>query len=173
MFFRTLTLFSFLSLALPGIGQTSSNQLNSNTQTVCQSGDCKADSERAEAASLPSLSVRGKWEVEDFKASNDSVSCAVVKYDSTQALPTLHLLCPGPDIFAPLRVHLALTWKSIGEIPPVMKGMLVDLTRSVKFKSKPGDARAELTLHDSQRNQSTKQWISFSDVNVGLVLPQK
>src|SRR5690348_16258591 len=79
MFFRTLTLFSFLSLALPGIGQTSSNQLNSNTQTVCQSGDCKADCERAEAASLPSLSVRGKWEVEDFKPSNDSVSCAVVK----------------------------------------------------------------------------------------------
>jgi len=101
------------------------------------------------------------------------VSCAVVKYDSTLALPTLHLLCPGPEIFAPLRVHLALTWKNVSEIPLVMKSMLVDMSRSVKFKSKPGDSRAELTLQNSQRTQSMKQWISFSDVNVGLVLPKK
>jgi hypothetical protein len=168
MFFRTLTLSAVLSLALPSFGQVSGKPIVDLTNNpACQPGTCTA------SASLPSVSVRGKWEVEDFKASNDSVSCAVVKYDSTQALPTLHLLCPGPDTFAPLRVHLALTWKSIAEIPPVMKGMLVDLTRSVKFKSKPGEARAELTLHDSQRNQSIKQWISFSDVNVGLVLPQK
>lgn len=174
MFSRALTLFAVLLLALPGVGQVSGNKIASqNNQAVCESGNCKADKGLAAAASLPSVPTRGKWEVEDFKPSDDSVSCAVVKYDSTPVLPTLHLLCPGPEIFAPLRVHLALTWKNVSEIPLVMKSMLVDLSRSVKFKSKPGDSRAELTLHNAQSTQSTKQWISFTDVNVGLVLPQK
>jgi len=174
MLFRTLTLSAVLFLALPGVGQVSGNQLpNLNNQAVCQSGNCTADGDTTAVASLPSVPTRGKWVVEDFKPSDDSVSCAVVKYDSTLALPTLHLLCPGPEIFAPLRVHLALTWKNVSEIPLVMKSMLVDMSRSVKFKSKPGDSRAELTLQNSQRTQSMKQWISFSDVNVGLVLPKK
>jgi hypothetical protein len=111
--------------------------------------------------------------MQDFRATDDSVSCAVVKYDSTLALPILHLLCPGPEIFAPLRVHLALTWRNVSEVPSVMKSMLVDKSRSVRFKSKPGDSRAELSFHNPQETRSTKKWISFTAVNVGLVLQQK
>jgi hypothetical protein len=174
MFSRALTLFAVLLLALPGVGQVSGNKIASqNNQAVCESGNCKVDNGLAAAASLPPISIRGKWEVQDFKATDDSVSCAVVKYDSTLALPTLHLLCPGPDIFAPLRVHLALTWKDSREIPSVMKNMLVDMSKSVKFKSKPGESRAELTFHDSRKTESTTRWISFTSVNVGLVLPSK
>jgi hypothetical protein len=174
MFSRALALFAVLLLALPGVGQVSGNKIASqNNQAVCQSGNCKVDNGLPATASLPSVPTRGKWEVEDFRPSSDSVSCAVVKYDSTAALPKLHLLCPGPEIFAPLRVHLSLTWKDVKEIPSVMRRMLVDTSRSVKFKSKLGDSRAELTLHDAQSTQSIKQWISFTDVNVGLVLPQK
>lgn len=168
MLFRTLTLSAILSLTVPVIGQVSGKQMVDHTnQPVCQPGTCTA------AASLPSVPTHGKWEVQDFKQTNDSISCAVVKYDPTLALPTLHLLCPGPDIFAPLRVHLALTWRDVSEVPSAMKSMLVDTSRSVKFKSKPGDSRAELTFHNFQRTQSRTQWISFTAVNVGLVLPQK
>jgi hypothetical protein len=173
MFFRALTLSALFSFALPGIGQASGNQLPNQAPQVCQPGNCRLDNRVADAGSLPSIRVHGKWEVEDFKPSDDSISCAVVKYDSTLALPILHLLCPGPDIFAPLRVHLTLTWKDVSEMPFVMKSMLVDPSKSVKFKSKAGDSRAELTLHDPQQTHSTKQWVSFTAVNVGLVLPQK
>lgn len=170
MLFRTLALSCAFFLALPAFCQTGSNQGNTQSTQACPSGRCVNANNFAPAASLPPVPVRGKWETEDFKPSDASVSCAVVKYDSTVTRPTLHLLCPGPDIFAPLRVHLSLTWKHVSEIPSIMKSMLVDVSRSVKFKSKPGKSKAELTLHDPQDAHSTREWITFTDVNVGLVL---
>ena len=173
MFFRILAFSSALFLALPAFCQTGANQANTQTAQACAGGLCANTSNFAAGASLPSAPVKGKWQTEDFKPSDASISCAVVKYDSTVTRPTLHLLCPGPDIFAPLRVHLALTWKHVSEVPSIMKRMLVDMSRSVKFKSKPGNSRAELTLHDPQDAHSTRAWITFTDVNVGLVLQQK
>lgn len=172
MFFRIVAFSSALFLALPALCQTGANQANTQTAEACAAGPCINANNFAAATSLPSVSVKGKWQTQDFKASDASVSCAVVKYESTDTRPTLHLLCPGPDIFAPLRVHLALTWKHVSEIPSVMKNMLVVMSKSVKFKSKRGKSRAELTLRDPQDTHSTREWITFTDVNVGLVLSQ-
>ncbi len=52
-----------------------------------------------------------------------------------------------------------------------MKSMLVDISRS--FQSKPGKSKADLTLHDPQDAHSTKEWIAFTHVNVGLVFIAK
>lgn len=114
-----------------------------------------------------------KWEIEDFKPVDSSISCAVVKYDLDELMPILHLLCPGPQVFAPLRVHLTLTWKAPSEVPESMQNMLVDAASNsmVRFKSKPGESRVELTLHDAEETQSLKEWVKFTKVNVGLVVP--
>jgi len=48
---------------------------------------------------------------------------------------------------------------------------LVDTASAVKFKSTPGDARAELALHRSQESLLHREWIHFTKVNVALVLP--
>jgi hypothetical protein len=173
MLFRTLAISSALFLAVPAFCQFGGQQYNIQTAQTCPGVHCADANNFAEATSLTSVPVRGKWEVQDFKPSDASVSCAVVKYDSTVTRPTLHLLCPGPNIFAPLRVHLALTWKDVSEVPIVMKNMLVDMSRSVRFKSKPGNSKAELTLRNPQDTHSTKEWVTFTDVNVGLVLPKK
>lgn len=124
----------------------------------------------AASPSLPRHALNGKWEVEEFKPTDASVTCSVVQYDTSQPKPILHLLCPGPQIFAPLRVHLALTWKEVAEVPSAMRNMLVDLNSLVKFKSKPGNSKAELTLHNPQDTESLKEWVSFTRINVGLVL---
>ena len=176
MFLKTLSIATLLLLSFPAMGQTGGKNLNTQSaQPQCQSSNCSSGERVAAATSLPSIPVSSKWRVEDFKETNASVSCAAVKYDPAESRPTLHLLCPGPDIFAPLRVHLALTWKSVSQIPSVMKNMLVDLSRSVKFKSKPGDSKARLTLYSpqGQSGRSVTEWVEFTDVSVGLVLPQK
>ena len=81
---------------------------------------------------------------------------------NTQSLPILHLLCPGPQIFAPLRVHLTLSFADAKEIPKDMHNMLVDFNRAVRFKSKAGDSQAELTLHAKQDTQSETKWAKFT-----------
>lgn len=168
---RIVGFFALLFFSLSGLAQVTNQQ---TTQANCLSGSCMNSSDIPQPASLPSVPVKGKWEVEDFKTSDNSVACAAVKYDSTVTRPVLHLICPGPDVFAPLRVHLTLSWKKAIEIPAVMRGMLVDMSRSVKFKSKLGESKAELTLHDPQATmRTTREWITFTDVNVGLVVPSK
>jgi hypothetical protein len=177
MLYRTATICALIlcCASFAAIAQVKSNIGQYGTgasQPNCSAGGCAANSP-AVAPSLPRTPANGKWETEEFKASDASVSCAVVKFDSSMAMPILHLLCPGPDVFAPLRVHLTLTWRNEIEIPDVMRSMVVDTSSAVKFRSKTGDSQAEITFRDPQASDSRKEWITFTNVNVGLVVPPK
>src|SRR5689334_4054735 len=137
----------------------------------CSGGNCRTFVPADRGTVFPSVPSKGKWETLDFKPGDASVSCGVVKYEIADSKPTLHLLCPAAEIYAPLRVHLALSWADIKDVPEALKGMLVDTASAVKFKSTPGDARAELALHRSQESLLHREWIHFTKVNVALVLP--
>ena len=150
-----------------------------NNGTAADGSQCPAGAACSNfhtADRYPSLVTRppnGNWQIEDFKPIDAAITCSVVKYEMDELMPVLHLLCPGPQVFAPLRVHLTLTWKSPGEVPQGMQYMLVDRASNstVKFKSKPGESRVELTLHDANDTKSLKEWVKFTKINVGLVVP--
>ncbi len=162
----------FVVICLLGLPLSAQNLTPGNDVPRCATNNC-TDHSATPASTFPSHPAPGKWEVQDFKSTNASVSCAIMKYDVTTSLPILHLLCPGPQIFAPLRVHLTLSFADAKEIPKDMHNMLVDFNRAVRFKSKAGDSQAELTLHAKQDTQSETKWVKFTKVNVGIVLPEK
>jgi hypothetical protein len=171
---RISSIFFVLLSSASLIAQTNPNSRHAKSQSGCNSAECKTQEQLASTGSLPSIPSKGKWQVEDFRTTDASVSCSVAKYDSTAARPILHLICPERDVFAPLRVHLTLSWKDVAQIPLSMRSMLVDTNRAVRFKSRGiGDSSAEITLQDPNAPRSIKQWIKFTDVNVGLVLPDK
>lgn len=120
---------------------------------------------------FPTVPSNGKWETLDFKHADAAVACTVVKYELAQSRPIVHLLCPDPRIYAPLRVHLSLSFTDPQQVPQIMKQMLVDVDSPVKFKSAHGDARAQLNLHNTAQTRSQKEWVKFTKVNVALVLP--
>lgn len=135
----------------------------------CFSPGCTDIPVTSDAPIFPKRPWNGKWEIEDYKRSTEaSVSCAIVKY-VTESKPQVDLLCPGPQIYAPLRVHLALTWADAKDVPASMKNLELDTNASVRFKSKPGSPMAELTLRDGGR-QPQKEWVTFNRINVSLVL---
>jgi len=171
MQYRTLCLI-FVSLSLwPAYSQTGSNQ-PATMSPSCLAPNC-VNTDAGKAPTFPTHPVHGTWVNEDFKTSDASVSCSVVKYDNSQPKPILHLLCPGPQVFAPLRVHLSLTWKEVSEIPARLRNMLISTNSLVNFKSKPGDSRAEITMQDPQAGGSSKEWVHFTSVAVALVLPNE
>jgi hypothetical protein len=88
-------------------------------------------------------------------------------------MPILHLLCPGPEIFAPLRVHLTLSFADVKEIPQDLHNMLVDLSHAAKFRAKHGESQAELSLHAKEDPQVQTKWVKFTKVNIGIVLPEE
>jgi hypothetical protein len=171
MLFRTAILTCVCALVLSSNAQSPGN---TTIQTKCPAGAVCTNFNPADR--YPTLSTRpqsGTWQIEDFKPIDASITCSVVKYDVDDLMPVLHLLCPGPQVFAPLRVHLTLTWKSATEVPEEIKRMLVDRSSNslVKFKSRPGESKVELTLHDAADTQSLKEWVRFTKVQVGLVVP--
>ncbi len=118
---------------------------------------------------FPTKPTHGKWDIENYKRSTDaSVSCVIVKY-VTESKPEVDLLCPGPQIYAPLRVHLALTWAEAKDVPAAMQKLQLDTNAAVRFKSKPGSPMAELTLRNGNA-AARKEWISFNKISVALVL---
>jgi hypothetical protein len=119
----------------------------------------------------PTVPSNGKWETLDFKHDDAAVPCTVVKYELAESRPIVHLLCPDPRIYAPLRVHLSLSFTDLKEVPQIMKQMLVDVDSPVKFKSARGDARVQLSMHSAAQTSSQKEWVKFTKVNVALVLP--
>lgn len=92
MCFRIAAFSSALLLALPAYCQTGANQADTQPAQACAGGPCANASNFAAGASLPSVPEKAKWQTEDFRPSDASISCAVVKYDSTVTRPTLHLL---------------------------------------------------------------------------------
>ena len=171
MLFRTAIVTCVFALVLSSNAQ---NPGNATSQTRCPPGAVCTNFNPADG--YPTLSRRpanGTWQIEDFKPIDGSITCSVVKYEMDDLMPVLHLLCPGPQVFAPLRVHLTLTWKSTTEVPEALKSMLVDRSSNslVKFKSRPGESKVELTLHDAADTQSLKEWVNFTKVKVGLVVP--
>ncbi len=169
MLHRTLSIASLLVLFSTAHAQVKAAPI----QEPCNSGNCTNFTSPDRGPAFSPQPSNGKWDSLDFKPVDASVSCSVVKYDLSAVKPVLHLLCPGPQIYAPLRVHLALSWAEPDQIPLNMKNMLVDANSPARFKSTPGDARAELTLHAAQQTQSQKEWVKFTKVNVSLVLPGK
>jgi len=169
MLHRTVCIASLLVLTLAAHTQVK----NTQPQEPCTAGNCTIFTPLERRPVVPSHPTNNK--ALDFKPGDASVSCAVVRYELSQMQPILHLLCPSPEIYAPLYVHLVLTWSEPAEVPQDMKNMLVDSNSPAKFKSINGNARAELTLHDAQRTRSQKEWVEFTRIsNVGLVLiPQK
>lgn len=166
-------LFMLLSSACL-IAQTNPNAELPKLKTRCDSAECKTQDGVAAANALPSVPSNGKWEVEDFQTSDASVNCSVVKYDSALDRPIIHLVCPERQVFAPLRVHLTLSWKDVAQIPLAIHSMFLDTSRVVRFKSpRVGSSSAELTFQDPNDSRPVKQWITFTEVNVGLVLPNK
>ena len=173
MFVRTLAiLFMLLSSAFL-VAQNTRDGVP-KLKTTCTSVECKAQEDLAAANTPPPAPSNPKWKLEDFRVSDATVNCSVVKYESTQVRPVLHLICPEQQVFAPLRVHLMLSWRDLTEIPQAMRSMLVDTSRVVRFKSpNPGISSVELTFQDPNDSRHVKQWITFNDVNVGLVLTNK
>ncbi|HYX54076.1 MAG TPA: hypothetical protein VE783_11545 [Candidatus Limnocylindrales bacterium] len=161
---RALWISSLFALCIV----TAQAQVIVEQKASCFSPACTDVPVTSNAPIFPSKPTNGKWEVEDYKRSKDaSISCAIVKYQADNK-PQVHLLCPGPEIYAPLRVYLALTWNEAKDVPSSLKNLQVDTNAAVRFKSRPGNPMAELTLRDAARSQ--KEWVSFNKINVSLVL---
>jgi hypothetical protein len=168
MLHRTVCLASlFIVTALFARAQVKNTQ---NSES-CKGRKCAKFAASDRGPDFPANSSLSNVDPLSYKQGDGPVSCAVVKYDVSGQSPVLHLLCPEPQVYAPLRVHLALSWTEPGEIPQIIKNMAVDPNSLALFRSVPGNTRAELWMHSVQDAQSRKEWVKFTTCKVSLVLP--
>lgn len=104
------------------------------------------------------------------------VECQVLEWNkklNDAAGPTLTLLCPPEQIFAPLRVLIKLSWLDQDEKEPPVdpEKILVVLGEKTRLRARKDSAFVHLDLLDAN-GKPHKGWIPFTGVADVALLPR-
>jgi len=103
------------------------------------------------------------------------VSCSVVEWNAALTKPTLTVLCPPEEIFAPLHVYLKISWLKAEDVPADTRGIRAPARTPTKLRTNKTAVWLWLGVQEKQDAPPRKKWIPFSGVvDVALLsLPDK
>lgn len=103
------------------------------------------------------------------------VSCSVVEWNGIPAKPTLTVLCPPEEVFAPLHVYLKVSWLKAEDVPAYTRAILAPARTPTKLRTNRTTVWIWLGVQEKQGAPAHKKWVPFSGlVDVALLsLPAK
>jgi len=103
------------------------------------------------------------------------VSCSVVEWKVGGPMPTLTVLCPPDDVFAPLHVYLKLSWLKPEHIPASVRNVMVTTKTPIRLRTNKSATWVWLELREKQGDAPRRTWVAFNGVaDVALLtLPPK
>jgi hypothetical protein len=103
------------------------------------------------------------------------VSCSVVEWNGAPAKPTLTVLCPPEEVFAPLHVYLKVSWLKAEDVPAYTRAIRAPARTSTKLRTNKTAVWIWLAEQEKEDAPPRKKWVPFSGVvDVALLsLPAK
>ena len=101
------------------------------------------------------------------------IKCSVVAWDSSSRSrkPVLTLLCPAEEVFAPLHVHIKLSWEKAEDVPTVLVRSLVPLKTLVRVRTTAEAAFVRLSILEDLNSKPREEWFSFTAaLDIALVI---
>jgi len=92
------------------------------------------------------------------------VSCSVVEWNAEPAKPTLTLLCPPEDVFAPLHVYLKVSWLKADDVPAYTRAIRASARTPTKLRTNKTAVWIWLGVQEKQDAPPRKKWVPFSGV---------
>ena len=100
------------------------------------------------------------------------VSCSVVEWNGAPAKPTLTVLCPPEEVFAPLHVYLKVSWLKVDDVPSYTQAIRVPARTPTKLRTNKTAVWIWLEVQEKQDAPPRKKWVPFSGVvDVALLSP--
>jgi hypothetical protein len=99
------------------------------------------------------------------------ISCSVVEWKADLPRPTLTILCPPEDVFAPLHVYLKLSWLKPEDVPPSARNVMAAAKTPTRLRT--NKSATWVWLRD--RGKPGGAWVVFNGVvdMALLTLPSK
>ena len=103
------------------------------------------------------------------------VSCSIVEWKDDTPKPTLAVVCPPQDTFAPLHVYLKLSWLKSEDVPLFARSITVPPKMIVKIRATGSTAWVWLAVKEKPSAAARRTWVGFNAVvDIALLtLPTK
>ena len=98
------------------------------------------------------------------------VLCATMAWNNSGPKPTLALLCPPKEIFAPVRVYIKLSWLRPSDVPAYSKHISASPNWPTKLRTSKTAALVWLNVYEDGRKDPIPRWVGFNGVvDVALI----
>jgi hypothetical protein len=113
-------------------------------------------------------STRARWSGPDARAVADrtpDLKCSVVDWSAGPSKPSLVVVCPPEEVFAPLRLYLKLSWKHDEDVPHDFQTFVAQPNSETKINWTPqGDYHVLLKTERKNGRRGRPEWINFNDL---------
>lgn len=90
------------------------------------------------------------------------ISCSVVEWKNDAATPTLALICPPQNVFAPLHVYLKLSWLKPEDVPLSAREITAASNTLTKLRTNKSTAWVWLGTRERQGVAPHRTWVAFN-----------
>ncbi len=111
---------------------------------------------------------RPRWPAPVARVNTDrtaDLKCAVVEWNGNPPRPSLVVVCPPEEVFAPLRLYLKLSWKRDEDVPRDFQSFIAQANTQTKVNWTPrGDYRVLLKTEHKNGRSGQPAWVDFNDL---------
>jgi hypothetical protein len=92
------------------------------------------------------------------------VNCSIVEWKGDTSKPTLAVVCPPQDTFAPLHLYLKLSWLKSEDVPLYVRSITVPAKTNVKMRTTGSTAWMLLAVKEKPTAAARRTWVGFNAV---------
>jgi hypothetical protein len=97
------------------------------------------------------------------------MKCAIVEWAAGSPKPSLVVVCPPEEVFAPLRLYFKLSWKRDADVPGNFQIIAEPKTMIKLHWTSQGDYQVLLPTERKKERNRHREWVSFNDL-VGVFI---
>lgn len=134
------------------------------TASLCWTPVCSPKQEIARGSKGDFLPPRTGEALTVTPSDKADVGCSVVEWNGAPAKPTLTVLCPPEEVFAPLHVYLKVSWLKAEDVPAYTRAIRAPVRTPTKLRTNKTAVWIWLAVQEKEDAPPRKKWVPFSGV---------
>jgi hypothetical protein len=110
-----------------------------------------------------------------FKPGNtlksSEIKCSIVEWVDSSPKPELTVVCPPPEIFAPLRVFLKFSWVDSKDVPKDVARVVAKPRAETKIQLGNANIKVFLKISKDADDSGKEKWVAFNALQAFAIVP--
>lgn len=92
------------------------------------------------------------------------INCSILDWKDDSPKPTLAVLCPPQDTFAPVYLYLKLSWLKSEDVPSLVRSITAPVKTPIKIRTTKSAAWVLLGVKEKLDASPRRTWVPFNAV---------